>query len=391
MIRDRVRRYRDEQIAWRRHLHQHPEVANEEVATTAWLRQHTERLGLVEPSHNLATGFFADLVGDQPGPLIAIRTDIDALPIHEETGLPFASKYPGKMHACGHDMHMATVLGAAHVLNDLRSQLAGTIRFLFQPAEEKPPGGARPLMAAGALDGVRMIFGLHVDPDLPTGTIGLHDGPTMASVYDFDLTIIGQAGHAARPHNATDALVTAAEVITALQTIVARDIDPTEPIVITFGEISGGTARNVIAERVSLVGTARTLSPESATQLPELIDRVVSGVTASRGANYELNEVARYPVLSNDAAVNRLLERCTTTAFGSDAVRDTRPMLGGEDFACYLERVPGAMFRLGIRNEAIGADKSWHSPMFIADEDALVVGTEVFVNAALTALDEART
>ncbi len=376
----------DRLISIRRYLHQHPELSFQEVNTTSYLRDKLAGLGLVFMPLHMETGVLAELRGDKPGPTVAIRSDIDALPITEQTELPFKSQKPGLMHACGHDMHMATVLGAAMLLSAYKNQLAGSVRFIFQPAEELPPGGARPMIENGALDGVMGIFGLHVDPHLPTGKISVRDGVTMASVIDFDLTIQGQSGHAARPHNSVDAIATAAEVIDSLQKVVSREIDPMSPAVITFGKIEGGTARNVIADHVSLYGTARALSSKASGQLPRLIKRTASGVCKARGAKMEMSIGARYPLLKNHSRANRLLVRNYQRLFGHGKVEETGRMLGGEDFACYLEKVPGAMFRLGVMNKKLKADKPWHSPQFIVDEQAIVYGVALLASAAIDLL-----
>ncbi len=373
------------QIGWRRHLHQYPELSNREYKTTAWLKDQLTGMGLTLLPLKMETGVLAELRGKKGGPVVAIRSDIDALPIVERSGVPYESKHPGCMHACGHDVHMATVLGAAAVLSELRDLLPGTVRFVFQPAEEMPPGGARPMIAAGALRGVSMIFGLHVDPHLSTGKISLRDGATMASVFDFDLIIRGRGGHAARPHAAVDAIVVAAELVTSIQTIVSREVDPVEPIAVTFGEIGGGTARNVIAEEVRLVGTARSLSTTAFKKLPALIGRTAKGICRARGATFELRPVAEYPVLSNHPRANRILARSFEGMFGKGKLEETPRVLGGEDFACYLEHVPGAMFRLGTMNKKIKADKPWHSPEFAVDEAAMPVGTAVLAASALDA------
>lgn len=374
---------------WRRHLHQHPELSNEEFKTTAFLIEKVKGLGLTPRKTALPTGFMAELKG-KGDRVVAVRTDIDALPIVEKSGVPFASLTKGKMHACGHDVHMATVLGAAAILTKLRDQVHGTVRFIFQPAEEMPPGGARPMIAAGALKDVSMIFGLHVDPHLTVKKIGLRDGATMASVYDFDLIIRGQTGHAARPHMAVDAIATAAEVIDSLQKVVAREIDPISPVVITFGQIEGGVARNVVADQVKIVGTARTLSASAKKNVPALIRRTVDGICRARGAKFEMREIADYPVLVNDAKVNKLLARSFDFLYGPGKIEETPQVLGGEDFACYLEQVPGAMFRLGVMNKKIKADKPWHSPEFIADEAAMPVGSALLAAVVIDALNGGR-
>lgn len=387
-ILDLARSLHKQQVAWRRHLHQHPELSNEEYKTTEFLAGEVKKLGLKVQTLDMETGFMVDLPGttNKSGRVVGLRTDIDALPVFERTGLPFKSKTDGKMHACGHDMHMSTVLGSMALLKDLRSEFDGTIRFFFQPAEEEPPGGAREFIARGALDDVDMIFGMHVDPHLPTGKISIRDGETMASVIDFDIIVHGVGGHAARPQNAVDAIVTAAEIVESMQKVVSRQMDPIASVAITFGKIAGGTARNVIADRVELTGTARTLSAAARKKLPKAITRVATNIAKAHGGKAEVNFVSDYPVLINHPKANRLISAAAEKVLGKGKVATTEQVLGGEDFACYLEKVRGAMFRLGIKNAAIGADKSWHSPQFIADEDALPVGTAVMVQAAIDAL-----
>jgi len=389
-IRNRAKFWQKKQVGWRRHLHQYPETANEEIRTTAFLRERITELGLKILPIKMETGLLVELKGGKPGPVVGIRSDIDALPIFEKTGLPFKSKIDGRMHACGHDMHMATVLGTAAILYDLKQEISGTVRFIFQPAEEQPPGGARPMIENGALKNMSVLFGLHVDPRVPVGKVGLRDGVTMASVRDFDLIIEGTGGHAARPHAAVDAIATSAEVIDSIQKIISREIDPIAPAVITFGMIEGGTARNVIADRVRLVGTARTLSPEIYRRMPSLIKKVTAGVCKARGAKFTMNLIADYPVLANDPAVNAVFKRTSEALFGKGKTCLTDPVLGGEDFACYLQKVPGAMFRLGTRNKKIGADKPWHSPKFIVDESALPIGSALLAASVINYLNGQR-
>ncbi len=379
----RVKKGLPRQIDWRRRFHMYPELSDEEYETTAFIKTQLGKLGIKTLPLKMPTGILAEIRGAHPGKTVAVRTDIDALPILEQTKLPFKSKIPGRMHACGHDMHMATILGTAALLNDMKEHIRGTVRFIFQPAEEVPPGGARPMIAAGALKNVSMIFGLHVDPRLATGKIGLRDGPTMASVTDFDLIVQGKSGHAARPHLTVDAIATAAELIESIQKIVSREIDPIQPVAITFGKISGGVARNVICDRVEITGTARALAPEAAKALPRLIRRTAESVCRARGAKLEIKLIADYPVLVNAPEANAVFQRNAETLFGKRSVSDTPQGLGGEDFACYLEKVKGAMFRLGIMNKKIKADKPWHSPEFIADEDGLYYGTSIMVASVI--------
>jgi amidohydrolase len=275
------------------------------------------------------------------------------------------------------------VLGAAAVLAQFRKELRGSVRFLFQPAEETPPGGAIQMIKHGALKGVDAIFGLHVDPTLQVGTVGLCEGPMMASVVDFDITIHGRGGHAARPHLAVDALVVASAVVEALQKIVSRSTDPQVPLVVSIGKISGGTARNVVADRVELTCTARTLSPDLGQKLPSLVGKTVTGVCRAHGAKGEIDFVASYPMLINDAATNQLYREVFAGMFGMKNVRVSDRVLGGEDFARYLQQVPGAMCRLGVRNSRLGATEPWHSSQFIADENAMFYGTALLAGAVL--------
>jgi amidohydrolase len=376
-----------EQVRWRRHLHQYPELSTEELKTTVFLTERLRTLGLKILPLKMKTGVLAEIAGKGRGRTVAIRSDIDALPITEQTGLAYKSKHPGVMHACGHDVHMAVVLGAASIIAGLRDRFRGRVRFIFQPAEEQPPGGARPMIANGAMKDVDIILGLHSEPNLSTGKISLPDGPVMASVYDFDLIIHGKSGHAARPHTGVDAISTAAEVIESLQKVVSREISPVSPVVISFGSIQGGTARNVIADRVTVKGTSRAISPEAARRIPTLIKRTVAGICRARNARFEMIEVAGYPVLRNDPAVNRLLKRNYDLLFGKGKVGETEIMLGGEDFACYLDEAPGAMFRLGIRNKKLRSDRPWHSSDFMVDDDAMVYGTALLVAAAMDHLN----
>jgi amidohydrolase len=371
------------QVKWRRHLHQYPELSDQEFETTAFLKKELKRLGLKIRPLRMPTGVVAELKGSRSGPTIAVRADIDALPVTERTGLPFASKIAGRMHACGHDLHMAIVLGTAAMLTQLREEHRGTVRFLFQPAEETPPGGAIQMIKLGALQRVDTIFGLHVDPQFPVGTVGLCEGPMMASVCDFDITVCGRGGHAARPHLSVDAIVVASTVVDALQKIVSRYTDPQVPVVLSIGKISGGTARNVIADRVELTCTARTLSPSLARTLPALIRKTVSGVCRAYGAKGETKILASYPLLINDAAINRLYRDVFGEMFGSRKARVVDRVLGGEDFARYLQKVPGAMCRLGVRNARIGATQPWHSSQFIADENGIFYGTALLAGAVL--------
>lgn len=374
--------------ALRRRLHSYPEVGHQEFRTTAILKKELSRLGLAIIDGRTETGLWAQLDTERKGPIIAVRTDIDALPVTEQTGLPFASKRPGFMHACGHDVHMAVLVGTARLLVGHKNKLRGTVKFICQPAEEIPPGGARLLIDAGVLKNPKVdaILALHVDPGLPTGDIGMRDGPGMASVYDFDLRIVGKSGHAALPHTTVDALTVAAEVVTGLQQVISRMTNPVDPAAITFGTIHGGVARNVVPGEVVLQGTARSLNPALSKRLPGMISRAARHIAQGLGARAEIKPIADYPVLRSDARVNRFVGNTYRAVYPTGRIHELPAVLGGEDFAYYLQHVPGAMFRLGVGNKKIGADKPWHHPAFIADEDAISVGVATMTAAIVNLL-----
>jgi amidohydrolase len=364
------------QVKWRRRFHQYPELSNQEFQTSRFIKTEMARYKIKIMPLKMKTGTVG-LINHRMKKAIAIRTDLDALAIQEATSLAFKSKNRGIMHACGHDIHMAVVLGTAILLNKIRESIPAAVKFIFQPSEEMPPGGAAEMIRAGVLKKppVEMIFGLHTDPSVPTGKIGLRDGPIMASVTDFDITIIGKGGHAARPHIAVDAVVVGAEIINSMQKIVSREINPLKPVVITFGTVEGGTARNVIAEKAVLRGTARTLSPDSLQRIPALIRRTVDGICRARGAKYKLDFIAQYPVLSNHKMTNLIFADACRDLFGKNRIIESPQSMGGEDFAFFLEKVPGAMFRLGVKNDKIGANKPWHASDFMADERSIFFGT----------------
>ncbi|MEP0829544.1 MAG: amidohydrolase [bacterium] len=370
------------QVKWRRHLHQFPELSDKEFETTRFIRKELTPRGIKFLPLRLKTGA-AGIINGRQSLAVGVRADIDALPILEKTRLPFRSRHQGVMHACGHDAHTAILMGTSIILQRLRSKIPGAVKLIFQPAEEMPPGGADAMIKAGILKNpdVKIIFALHVDPTLPTGEIGLRDGPTMASVTDFDITVYGLGGHAARPHLGVDAVAVAAELVSSMQKIVSRETDPLEPVVITFGTINGGTARNVIADKVVLRATARTLSSSSLRRLPGLIRRSVDGICRARGAKYEIDFIAGYPVLSNDPAVNRIYQECYRELFGNRKIALVPQVMGGEDFAYYLQMTAGAMFRLGVRNNKLGANKPWHASDFMIDERGIFYGTALMARA----------
>lgn len=374
-----------EVVAWRRHFHRFPELSFEEHETSRFIAGQLERMGLgVWQPGGLAV--VADIHGGRPGHTVALRADMDALPLSEETGLPFASAHQGVMHACGHDGHMAILLGVARVLTDIAGSMAGTVRLIFQPAEERPPGGAVSLVKAGVLNGVEAIAGLHLWADLPFGVGGVNSGPVMAYADEFSVTIRGRGGHGSQPHRTIDPVVLAAQVILNLQTIVSRRVDPARPAVITVGVVNAGRAFNIIPSEASLSGTVRSLDPETRQQLFAEMDRVVKHTCAMAGAEGNLEFFGGYPAVVNHPAVVALLEKAACAVLGKEGLIRYGPVMGGEDFAYYAERIPAAYFFLGAGRPGQHAFPH-HHPRFDIDERALPLGIEILARFAMAACE----
>ncbi|MGE5674766.1 MAG: M20 metallopeptidase family protein [Mycobacterium leprae] len=331
-------------IALRRELHQHPEVAWEERWTTEHLTRVLIEAGVTVLPLPLTTGLVAEVQGAGEGPMVAVRTDIDALPVQEETGLDYASTIPGKMHACGHDFHMAVVAGAALLLQQTRNQWNGTVRFLFQPAEETS-GGANSMISAGALKGVQAIFGLHNKPDVPAGHVGLKVGPLMAAVDTITIHVTGKGGHAAIPDATVDPVVAGSAIVMALQTAVSRNISPLDSAVVSIGSFQAGSAHNVIPPTATLLGTVRTFNPDVRRRMPVLLERIIENVAAGYGATASLERLQGTPAVINDAAMVEVM-RAAAERVGM-TVDEAVPTMGGEDFAAYQERIPGCFIWVG--------------------------------------------
>ncbi|GAB4314890.1 MAG: M20 family metallopeptidase [Candidatus Zixiibacteriota bacterium] len=377
-------------VKLRRQLHQCPELAFQEHETAKIIAAELKALGYAVKTGVGRTGVVGTLQNGK-GRVIAVRSDMDALPVTEATGLPFASRTPGVMHACGHDSHMASVANTAAVLAELRNHWQGTVKVLFQPSEEEPPGGAVEMIREGVLRNpdVDMIFGLHVDPWIPTGRVGLKDGPMMAQVDDFDLEIAGKSGHGARPHLGNDAIYIASQVIEALQSIASRRIDPLQPVVVTLGTINGGTARNILAGSVLMRGTLRTLDASTAADAKSLIQKIAKGTARAHGGDASVTFHAGYPAVNNSAAANNIYRDVIRAAYGSRAIVElTEPLMGGEDFAYFLQEVPGAMMRVGVRNPKMKSTYAWHHPRFTIDEQAMEVAIRVMAGAVIHALND---
>jgi amidohydrolase len=378
----------EKSVTLRRTLHRIPEVAWQETETSAALKRFLSKQKL-DYRPVAGTGIVAEIRNGN-GRCAAIRTDVDGLPITEETDLAFKSIHAGRMHACGHDLHMAIVSTAAVMLSRLKGYYCGTVKFLYQPAEEDPPGGAAEMIRAGVLENpkVEMLFGLHVSPAIPTGKIGVRDGGLFGGVVDFDVEIVGKGGHGAIPHKAIDPIVCASAVVTALQAIVSRQTDPFDPVVITVGKIEGGSARNVIPQSCRLFGTARAQSLRTLEQVKRTIDNVIKRTAQSYQCQAIIKYHEGYPPLLNDPRANEHIVRSTRELFGERAVyMIPKPSMGAEDFARYLQQVPGAMFFLGVRNKEIGATYGWHHPKFTADEAAIPFGAAVLTKAVVEFLN----
>ncbi|MDG2990110.1 M20 family metallopeptidase [Candidatus Synechococcus calcipolaris G9] len=370
-------------IEIRRHFHRHPELSGQEQQTASYVAGVLSSAGLRVREEVGRLGVVADLPGkggDQR--CLAIRTDMDALPIQERTGAEFASKHPGIMHACGHDVHTTVGLGTAMILAELQEHVSGKLRFIFQPAEEIAQG-ARWMIQDGIMADVSAILSLHVFPSIPAGQIAVRYGALTAAADDIELIIIGESGHGARPHEAIDAIWIAAQVITTLQQAISRTQNPLRPVVLTIGKISGGRAANVIADQVQLQGTVRSLHPETREQLPDWIEQIVANVCASYGATYKLTYRPGVPSVQNSPFLSQLLADAATDMLGPEAVQILpEPSLGAEDFSLYLEHAPGAMFRLGV-GFSDRPNYPLHHPQFEVDEQAITVGVMTLAQAAL--------
>jgi amidohydrolase len=361
-------------IEIRRHLHAHPELSGEEHQTSAYVAGVLSSCGLRVTEAVGKTGVIGELSGSNNDErTLAIRTDMDALPIQELTKLDFVSRNPGIMHACGHDVHTTLGLGTAMILSQLPEALPGKIRFLFQPAEEIAQG-ARWMVEDGALEGVDAIFGVHVFPSIPARTVGIRYGALTAAADNLEIIIQGESGHGARPHQAIDAIWIAAQVITTLQQSISRTQNPLHPIVLTIGKIEGGRAANVIADNVKMIGTVRSLYPDSHANLPDWISNIVSSICHTYGAKCQVNYERGVPSVQNNFELTKLLESACLQAWGNHQVQIiNEPSLGAEDFSVYLDKIPGCMFRLGVgKTDAI--NHPLHHPRFEVDETAIVTG-----------------
>ena len=375
---------------WRRHLHQHPELAYEEVETARFVEETLRGFGSDVESGVGKTGVVCLIEGKTAGPTVALRADMDALPIQDGKAVPYASSIPGKAHLCGHDAHTTMLLGAAQLLSR-RPPESGNVKLIFQPAEEGL-AGAKAMLEDGVLSSpdVSAIFGIHVHHTLEVGHLSVCPGQSSAASDAFDLTIIGEGGHAAHPHLSIDAVVIASEIVTSLQQLVSRQTDPLRPLVITVGKIEGGYARNVIAPSVRLEATVRTLHPEVRERVPALLERLIKGICNAFGATYTLEYRHGYPSVHNHPSLVPVLKEAAGEILGAGQLTLREPSMGGEDFAYYTQKIPGLICRLGTRNETKGTVHPLHHPMFDIDESALPLGSALHALFAHTYLNTER-
>ena len=369
-------------VAWRRHLHANPELSFHETETADFVERTLRGMGALEVTRPTATSVVARLVTGRPGPVLAMRADMDALPITEETGLPFASTARGVMHACGHDGHTAMLLGAARELVARRDRLAGEVRFLFQHAEEVFPGGAEEMVSRGAMDGVSRVIGAHLWAPLALGQVGVPSGAVTAAPDTFWITIRGKGGHAAMPQLAVDPVAIGAQVVTNLQHLVSRGVDPLDSAVVSITQFHAGTAHNVIPEVAELNGTVRTLDATVRTEIAARMERVIRGITEAHGATYEFTYERGYRPVVNDERVTAWMTEVVADVCGADAVVPMHPVMVGEDFSAFQQKAPGTFVFIGAARPIDGAVHPHHHPKFDVDERAFETGVRVFVEAA---------
>jgi amidohydrolase len=380
-IRLAIRNLQSQLVEWRRDLHQKPELGFEERITAAFIAEKLQEWAIPHQTGIAQTGIVATIKSDRPGRVLAIRADMDALPIQEANQVSYRSQHDGKMHACGHDGHVAIALGTAYYLSRHLNDWCGTVKIIFQPAEESP-GGAKPMIAAGVLSNpdVDAILGLHLWNNLPLGTVGVRSGALMAAVECFRVNILGKGGHGAMPDQTVDSIVVASQIVNALQTIVSRNVRPLDAAVVTVGEFHAGTALNVIADTAKLSGTVRYFNPKLETLIKNRIEAIIAGICQTYGANYELDYWQLYPPVINDREMAELVSSVAAGVVETPiGIVPECQTMGGEDMSFFLQEVPGCYFFLGAANPERGLAYPHHHPRFDFDETALGMGVEIFV------------
>jgi amidohydrolase len=381
-IKEVAAKYGDYLIEMRRYFHTHPELSGKEFNTSKRVKEELDKIGVEWRDCGMETGVLATIKGAKPGKTILIRGDMDALPIAEETGLPFTSENQGVMHACGHDCHISMMLTAAHILNDVKSELCGTVKLAFQPAEETGEGAAA-MIANGALDGVDGCFGMHVWSTVHAGKVSCEAGPRMAATDKFVIDVKGKGGHGSAPHQCVDAAVVCSAIVNNLQTVISREIDPVDPGVITVGTINVGDRWNVIAETGHMEGTTRCFSTKIWDALPEALERIVTGTAKTMRAEATVQNIRVVPPTINDASVAAVAQTAIGEIFGDGAMEPLDRITGGEDFAFYMQKCPGAIAMLGVGSEACDAVWPQHSSHYKVDESALLNGAALYAQVAM--------
>lgn len=369
-----------ELVELRRDFHQYPEPSGKEKRTAARIAEELTK-HKISVERKAGTGVVGTLTGSQPGPTVALRADIDALSIEEKTGKSYGSKNPGLMHACGHDAHITCLLGAAKILTLIKDKLQGTVKFIFQPAEEICQG-AQQMIEAGVLDGVDGIFGIHVWSDVPAGKVNIAAGPRMAATDLFTIEVEGKGGHGSAPHQGVDAVLVAAAVTMNLQTIVSREFNPLEPVVVHVGEMLAGDRFNIIGSKATLRGTNRYFNPEISNKLPEAMKRIAENTAATFRAQADVEYRFGCPPTINDKRIANIVQQAAVKLYGEDCLSPMAPRTAGEDFAYYLEKVPGALAFLGVSNPEKGTIWPQHHPCYDIDEDVLQKGAAIYAQFA---------
>lgn len=373
----------EEIVEIRRHLHQYPELSFQEEKTARYIADFHEQLGHEVRTNVGGHGVLAYLKGDKPGPTVALRADFDALPIQEQTDVPFKSVNDGVMHACGHDGHTAALMGLAKALNGMKSDIEGTVLFLHQHAEELPPGGAVAMIEAGCLEGVDVIFGTHLQAQMPLGEIGYRSGPLQAAPDRFDIKIIGKGGHGAYPHDTKDSIVIGGQLIGNLQQIVSRRVDPLESAVVSVCNFEAKNPFNVIADTAVMTGTVRTFKEDIRSFIETEIERILKGTCYAAGAAYEYSYMRGYPTTVNHLEETEFVAALAPDVPGVEAVNEVEPVMGGEDFSYYLQNVKGTFFFTGAKNPEAQEAYPHHHPKFDIDERALLIAAKVLGSATL--------
>lgn len=386
-LKELLRETEPQMIAWRRHLHQYPELSFREEKTPAMIAEILRELQFDEVRTGVGgRGVVGLLRGGKPGATVAIRADFDALPIQDLKDVPYKSKVPGVMHACGHDAHTSELLALASVFARNRAEIPGNVRFIFQHAEEQPPGGAISMIADGALDGVDAIFGVHLWSMLPVGKVWISPGPVMANADEFLIEIKGKGGHGAVPQEAVDSIVIGSQVVTSLQTIASRNIDPLESVVVTVGTFQAGDNFNIIADSCRMTGTVRSFLQEVRDRTERRVKEIAEGVATMMGGSAAVTYTRGYPAVVNTEAEAEIARQAAIAVLGDDHVSRMKPMMIGEDFSYYLENVPGAYIFVGAGNPGMGAEYPHHHPRFDIDENAMLIAAEVLGQSALAYL-----